>query len=351
MPESELLEFTRQLRVLLQAGVPLLGGLDLIAHGNPPRHTLHLVHHLRRQMMAGRALHAALRTLGYMPRSYTHTIAAGEASGSLPQVLERLAEELEARLALTRQLRAALTYPLVVVVIALTVLSVMMVWVIPAFEGMFTSLGGQLPTATRWVLALSHGVTTHWPLGVGGMTLAVLILGAAWRHPQGRRLMLEGWWRVPGWGSLHQLGCQARWTRTLATLSAAGLPLTDALTHLEGLAGHPRFDAATRHIRHALVQGQSLSQSLARFGPQRAQRHAPELFSGMMLQMTHIGEESGSLDVLLERAAQQLEHDVARRVGALSRLVEPALMVVLGGLVGGLVIALYLPLFQLGQIL
>jgi type IV pilus assembly protein PilC len=351
MPERELLEFTRQLRVLLQAGVPLLAGLDLIAQGNPPRHTLHLVRHLRRQMMAGRSLHAALRALPHMPRAYTHTIAAGEASGSLPQVLERLAEELSARLSLTRQLRAALTYPLVVLMIALVVLGVMMVWVIPAFEGMFSALGGQLPAATRWVLALSHGVTSQWPLVLGGLVLAVLALGMSWRHPQGRRLMLEGWWRVPGWGPLHRLGCQARWTRTLATLSAAGLPLTDALTHLDGIAGHPRFDTATRHIRHTLVQGQSLTRALARFGPQRVQRHAPELFSGMMLQMTHMGEESGSLDVLLERAAQQLEHDVAQRVGAVSRLVEPALMVVLGGLVGGLVIALYLPLFQLGQIL
>jgi len=351
MPEPELLEFTRQLRVLLQAGLPLLAGLDLMAQGNPPRHTRQLVRHLRRQIMAGRSLHAALGALAHMPRSYTHTIAAGEASGSLPQVLQRLADELESRLALARQLRAALTYPLVVLMVALVVVSVMMVWVIPAFEGMFSSLGGQLPTATRWVLALSHGVTAHWPVLVSGLTLLGLAWLVTWRHPMGRRLLLEGWWRVPGWGTLHRLGCLARWTSTMATLNAAGLPLTDALTHLEGLAGHPRFDAATRHIRRALVQGQSLTRALARFGPQRVQRHEPELFSGMMLQMTHIGEESGSLDTLLERAAQQLEHDLARRVAALSRLVEPALMVVLGGLVGGLVIALYLPLFQLGQVL
>lgn len=351
MPEHELLEFTRQLRVLMQAGLPLLAGLDLMAQGNPPRHTRQLVSHLRRQIMAGRSLHAALGALDHLPRSYTHAIAAGEASGSLPQVLQRLADELDSRLALARQLRAALTYPLVVLLVALVVVSVMMVWVIPAFEGMFSSLGGQLPTATRWVLALSHGVTAHWPVLASGLALVGLASLVTWRHPVGRRLLLQGWWHVPGWGALHRLGCLARWTRTLATLNAAGLPLTDALTHLEGLAGHPRFDAATRHIRRALVQGQSLTRALARFGPQRVQRHEPELFSGMMLQMTHIGEESGSLDTLLERAAQQLEHDLARRVAALARLVEPALMVVLGGLVGGLVIALYLPLFQLGQVL
>ena len=351
MPEHELLEFTRQLRVLLQAGVPLLAGLELLAEGDPPRHTRHLVRHLRRQIMAGRSLHAALRSHAHVPRAYAHTIAAGEASGSLPHVLQRLADELASRLTLTRQLRAALTYPVVVLSIALAVLTVMMVWVIPAFESMFSSLGGQLPWATRWVLTLSHGITAHWPGALGGGVFTSVLLWASWRHPQGHRLMLEGWWRVPGWGALHRLGCLARWTRTLATLSAAGLPLTEALSHLDGISGHPRFDAATRHIRHALVQGQSLSRALARFGPRRAHRRAPELFSGMMLQMTHIGEESGSLDVLLERAAQQLEDDVARRVATLARLVEPTLMVVLGGLVGGLVIALYLPLFQMGQML
>lgn len=351
MPEHELLDFTRQLRVLLHAGLPLLGGLELLAQGHPPRDTQALVRHLRRQIMAGRSLHEALRAQAHLPRAYVHSIAAAEASGSLPQVLERLADELQSRLTLARQLRAALTYPLVVLVIALVVVMVMMVWVIPAFEGMFSSLGGQLPAATRWVLALSHGVTTHGPGAMAWLVPMVLAARAVWRHPQGRRRVLEVWWQVPGWGTLHQLGCQARWTRTLATLSAAGLPLTEALTHLQGTTGHPRWDDATRHIRRALVQGQSLSRALARFGPQRPSRGEPELFSGMMLQMTHIGEESGSLDVLLERAAEQLEHDVARRVAALARLVEPTLMVVLGGLVGGLVIALYLPLFQLGQML
>ena len=351
MPEHELLEFTRQLRVLLHAGLPLLAGLDLMAHDNSPRHTQDLVRHLKRQITAGRSLHAALRAHADIPRAYAHTIAAGEASGSLPQVLQRLVDELDSRLTLARQLRAALTYPVVVMAIALAVLTVMMVWVIPAFESMFSSLGGQLPLATRWVLALSHGVATHGLLAACWLALTVAALLAAWRHPRGRRWLLDGWWRVPGWGSLHRLGCQARWTRTLATLIAAGLPLTDALSHLEGTTGHPRFDAATRRIRRVLVQGQSLSHALARYGPQRAQRHELELFSGMMLQMTHIGEESGSLDTLLDRAAQQLENEVARRVAVLSRLVEPSLMVMLGGLVGGLVIALYLPLFQLGQIL
>lgn len=351
MPEPELLAFTRQLRVLLQAGVPLLAGLELMARGRPPRATQQLLRGLRRQIMAGRELHAALQAQAGIPRQYVHTIAAGEASGSLPDVLQRLAEQLEVRQTLQRQLRSALSYPLIVLVIALAVVSVMMIWVVPAFDSMFTSLGGQLPAATRWVLSLSHAVTTGWPVGMLLVGLAVVGAGVTGRYPRGRRLALDLLWRLPWWGHLHRLSCQARWTRTLATLSAAGLPLTDALLHLEGTSGHPCFDAATRHIRRALVNGQSLTRSLARFGPQRSRPQDPELFSGMMLHMIHIGEESGSLDTLLERAAQQLEHDVSLRVAALSRLVEPSVMVVLGGLVGGLVIALYLPLFQLGQVL
>jgi type IV pilus assembly protein PilC len=351
MPEHELLEFTRQLRVLLQAGLPLLAGLELMTRGHPPRATQALLRNLRRQIMSGRALHAALRAQANLPRQYVHTIAAGEASGSLPQVLQRLAEQLESRQTLRRQLRSALTYPMVVLVIALAVLAVMMVWVIPAFEGMFTALGGQLPAATRWVLTLSHSVTNAWPNVLAMIGLGSGVAWGTWQHPAGRRIALDAMWRLPGWGPLHRLSCQARWTRTLATLSTAGLPLTEALHHLEGTSGHPRFDAATRQIRRALVNGQSLTRALERFGPQRTRMTTPELFSGMMLQMMHIGEESGSLDALLERTAQQLEHEVTRRVAALSRLVEPSVMVVLGGLVGGLVVALYLPLFQLGQVL
>jgi type IV pilus assembly protein PilC len=351
MPEHELLAFTRQLRVMLQAGLPLLAGLDLMARAHPPKATQVLLGKLRRQIMAGRALHEALRSVAHIPTHYVQTVAAGEASGSLPNVLQRLAEQLESRHMLRRQLRSAFTYPVIVLLIAVAVVGVMMVWVIPAFESMFASLGGQLPAATRWVLTLSHAVSTGWPTGLGCMGLAFMAAMGIWRHPSGRLRALDGLWRLPGWGALHRLSCQARWTRNLATLSAAGLPLTDALTHLAGTSGHPRFDAATRQIRRRLVQGQSLSRALAPFGPQRPRPREPELFSGMMLQMTHIGEESGSLDVLLERAAQQLEHEVSQRVGALARLVEPGLMVVLGGVVGGLVIALYLPLFQLGQIL
>jgi type IV pilus assembly protein PilC len=351
MPEHELLAFTRQLRVMLQAGLPLLAGLDLMARTHPPPATQTLLRRLRRQIMAGRALHEALRAVGHIPTHYVHTVEAGEASGSLPDVLQRLADQLESRQTLRRQLRSAFTYPAVVLLIAAVVVGVMMVWVIPAFEGMFTSLGGQLPAATRWVLSLSHAITTEWPAGLGLWGLTLVTATGVWRHPQGRRWALDRLWQLPGWGALHRLSCQARWTRNLATLSAAGLPLTDALTHLTGTSGHPRFDAATRQIRRCLVQGQSLTQALTPFGPQRSRPREPELFSGMMLQMTHIGEESGSLDILLERAAQQLEHEVAQRVGALARLVEPSLMVVLGGVVGGLVIALYLPLFQLGQML
>ena len=351
MPEHELLAFTRQLRVMLQAGLPLLNSLELLARSHPPPSTQAMLSHVRRQIMAGQALHAALRAVTHIPAHYAHTVAAGEASGSLPDVLHRLAEQLEARQTLRRQLRSAFTYPAVVLCIAVVVVGVMMVWVIPAFESMFTSLGGQLPAVTRWVLQANHAVTTHGPEGLAGIGLMVSAAVLTWRHPAGRLRLLNALWRLPGWGDVHRLSCQARWTRNLATLSAAGLPLTDALTYLAGTSGHPRFDEATRQIRRRLVQGQSLTRTLAPYGPRRLHRREPELFSGMMLHMTHIGEESGSLDVLLERAAQQLEQDVAQRVAALARLVEPSLMVLLGVLVGGLVIALYLPLFQLGQVL
>lgn len=347
----ELAAFTRQLQALLQAGLPLLNGVVLMLRSRPSSATRQLLTGLRRQIMAGRALHVALQQHPGIPRQYVHSVAAGEASGTLPHVLLRLTEQLESRAALQRQLRSALTYPLVVVVIALVVVSVMLVWVVPAFESMFASLGAQLPVATRWVLALSHAGVQGLPVLLGCLVASVWLGRGLWRHPQGHRWALECLWRVPGWGKLHRLACQARWTRTLATLIAAGLPLTEALASLEGAAGHPRYDEVNRQIRRGLMAGRSLSHVLARHGPDRARPHAPELFSGMMLQMTQIGEESGSLDTLLDRAARQLEDEVARQVAVLARLVEPSLMGILGVLVGGLVIALYLPLFQLGQVL
>ena len=351
MHTRELAAFTRQLHVLLQAGLPLLNGLALMLRSHPSAATRALLHRLRRQIMAGRPLHVALQQHPGIPRQYIHAVAAGEASGALPQVLQRLTDQLASRAALQRQWRSALSYPLVVLGIALGVLAVMLTWVIPAFESMFASLGAQLPVATRWVLAISHAGMQSWPwLASAGLLL--FGLGRwVWRHPAGQRLLMEWLWRLPGWGPLHRLACLSRWTRTLATLIAAGLPLTDALTSLDGAAGHPRFDTANRQIRRALVAGRSLSRALERYGPDRARARDPELFSGMMLQMTHIGEASGTLETLLEQMAQQLEHEVAQRVAALSRMVEPSLMVMMGGLVGGLVIALYLPLFQLGQVL
>jgi type IV pilus assembly protein PilC len=351
MPTHELAAFTRQLQVLLQAGLPLLNGLALMLRSARSAPTRALLARLRQQIMAGRALHVALQLHPGIPRQYIRSVAAGEASGALPQVLERLTRQLESRAVLQRQLRSAFTYPAVVMAIALSVLGVMMVWVIPAFEAMFTSLGAPLPLATRWVLRLSHLGVQSWPWLVAGCIVLTLWGRHAWRRPSTRQRALAWLWHVPGWGDLHRLACQSRWTRTLATLVAAGLPLTDALSSLDGAAGHPRYDEANRQIRRALVAGRSLSEAMARHGPDRTGTRRLELFSGMMLQMTHIGEESGALETLLERAAEQLEREVAERVAALSRLVEPALMVVLGGLVGGLVMALYLPLFQLGQVL
>jgi type IV pilus assembly protein PilC len=347
----DLIAFTRQLLVLLQSGLPLLHGLDLIARGRPGPALSGLVRQLRQQIMAGRSLHVALRSHPDIPPLYVQTVAAGESAGALNDVLSRLVDQLETRQALQRRLRSALSYPLVVLCIAVAVMGVMLTWVIPAFESIFQSLGAELPLATRWVLAMSRlWLNQAGSVAVIAITAGGLVLWAS-RQARMRRWGLELLWKIPLWGSLHRRACLARWTRTLATLCAASLPLVDALQQLIGAAGHPRFDTASREVRRSLVAGKSLSQALARFGPERLNATEPELFSGMMLQMTQIGEESGSLDNMLDRAARQLEQEVEQLVATLSRLIEPSLMVVLGGVVGGLVVALYLPMFQLGQVL
>ncbi len=348
---ADLIAFTRQLLVLLQSGLPLLNGLALIARAHPSPALAQLVRHLRQQISAGSPLHAALRSHPDMPALYVQTVAAGEVAGALTEVLQRLLAQLESRQALQRRLQSALSYPLVVMAITLVVMAVMLTWVIPAFESIFQSLGAELPGATRWVLALSRWwLDQALNLVLAGVISIPGLIGAT-RHARVQRWGWELLWKIPLWGSLHRQVCLARWTRTLSTLSAAALPLTDAINSLIGAAGHPRYDAASRALHRSLSAGQSLSQGLSRFGPDRLLAREPELFSGMMLQMTQIGEESGSLDHMLERAAQQLEQEVELRMAQLSRLIEPSLMVVLGGVVGGLVVALYLPMFQLGQVL
>jgi type IV pilus assembly protein PilC len=338
----DITQFTRQLATLLHAGVPLLQAFDILSRGEGNAALKKLIRELRTQVEGGAALNQALRQHTAFDALYCNLVAVGELAGMLDTMLERLAHHLEKSEALRTTIRSALIYPSAVLAIAGLVLVSILVFVVPAFQTIFTSFGAELPWLTQVVIALSEGLQRNGLWFLAGTALAAWWLKRQvqqrihWRRTLHRLLL-----RLPIAGPLTRHACTARWTRTLATLFAAGVPLTEALEAVQGVTGHLLFQAATQAIQAQLIQGQALS---------RALDSTEGLFPPMVVQMCAIGEESGALDHMLEKTADHYEREVDSTVARLSTLLEPFIMVVLGLLIGGLVMALYLPIFQLGQV-
>lgn len=333
---------TRQLATLLHSGVPLLQAFEVIAKGTRQPALQRLMQDLRQRVEGGQALHQALRQHTAFDALFCHLVAAAEMAGMLDTVLERLAQHREKSQALRIALRSALIYPCAVLVIALVVMALLLSFVVPAFQNIFASFDAELPALTRGVIALSEAwqAAGWWVL----LALASLVWGAH-RYSQ-RNVRWQSWrdvtlLRLPVAGQLIRHACLARWTRTLATLFAAGVTLTDALQAIEGVAGNLRYVHATRSVQTQLMRGQSLAQALER---------EDDLFPPLVVQMCAIGEESGALDHMLDQAAQHYERDVETTVARMATLLEPFVIVVLGLFIGGMVMALYLPIFQLGQV-
>ena len=338
----DITQFTRQLATLLHAGVPLLQAFDILDRGEGIAALKTLIRELRTQVEGGMALNQAMRQHAAFDGLYCNLVAVGELTGMLDTMLERLATHLEKSEALRITMRSALLYPSAVLGIAGAVLVLILVAVVPAFQNIFASFGAELPWLTRGVIALSEGLQHY---GFGVLVMTGLVTWWVKRQVQQRthlrhvvhRLQL----RIPIAGPLIRHACTARWTRTLTTLFAAGVPLTEALSAVEGVTENLLFQAATQRIQAQLIQGQSLSHALD---------NCNGLFPPMVAQMCAIGEESGALDHLLAKTAEHYEHEIDGTVAQLSTLLEPVIMVVLGLLIGGLVMALYLPIFQLGHV-
>jgi type IV pilus assembly protein PilC len=338
----DITQLTRQLTTLLHAGVPLLQALHLLERSENKAVLKSLLRDLHGQIENGMALSHALQQHTAFDALYCNLVTVGELAGMLDTMLERLANHLEKSEALRMSIRTALVYPTAVLGIALSVTVLILLFVVPAFQNIFASFGAELPWLTRWVIALSEAVEQY-----GLLMLSLCIVSMWWlrrqlnKHPHWRHYV-HGWLlRIPIAGPLTRHACTARWTRTLATLFSAGVPLTEALEAVQGVTGHLWFQAATQDIRQQLIQGRALSQALD---------SADGLFPSMVVQMCAIGEESGALDHMLEKTAEHYEREVDNTVARLSTLLEPFIMVVLGVLIGGLVMALYLPIFQLGQV-
>lgn len=334
--------FTRQLATMMKAGVPLLQAFDIVGRGNPNPSVTRLLNDIRSDVETGTSLSAAFRKYPlYFDNLYCNLVEAGEAAGILDQLLDRLAVYMEKTEAIKSKIKSALMYPISVLVVAFVVTAVIMIFVVPAFKEVFSNFGADLPAPTLAVIAISEIFVDYWWLIFGGIGGGLYFFMQAWRRNEKMqhvmdRLMLQ----MPIFGVLVDKSCIARWTRTLATMFAAGVPLVEALDSVGGASGNYVYQAATVKIQQEVSTGTALTVAMTN----------ANLFPSMVLQMCAIGEESGSIDHMLSKAADFYEGEVDDMVAGISSLMEPIIIVILGTVIGGIVVAMYLPIFKLGQV-
>lgn len=338
----DLAQMTRQLAALLRAGMPLLQALQMLAGSLPSAALTQVVRAVRDDVEAGQALHAALaKHPTHFSGLYISMVQAGESAGILDTLMERLASTLEKNEALRSRVRAALMYPCAVMLVAIGVLVMILVFVVPAFQDVFQAFGADLPWATQIVVALSEGLGHAGPLAL----LALLIGAGLWPKLSAARSswgiwLNRRWLELPWLGPLIQSAVVARWAQTLSALLAAGVPLAEALGPVAQACDHRVFERTTLQLQRQVGQGSSLSEAMAK----------TTRFPPMVVQLCHTGEETGAMDTLLARAGSLMETELDDRVNGLSSLLEPLIIVVLGGLIGGILVAMYLPIFRMGQV-
>lgn len=334
--------FTRQLATMIKAGVPLLQAFDIVGRGNPNPSVTKLLNDIRTDVETGTSLSAAFRRHPlYFNSLYCNLVEAGETAGILEDLLDRLATYMEKTEAIKSKVRSALMYPTAVIVVAFVVVTVIMIFVIPAFKEVFTSFGADLPAPTLAVIAMSELFVAYWWLIFGGLGGGLYFFAQAWKRSEKvQRFMDRLLLKLPVFGQLVEKSVVARWTRTMATMFAAGVPLVEALDSVGGASGNSLYADATKQIQREVSTGTSLTTAMAN----------ARIFPSMVLQMCAIGEESGSIDHMLGKAADFYEAEVDDMVAGLSSLMEPIIIVVLGTVIGGIVVSMYLPIFKLGQV-
>jgi len=339
---KDLAIFTRQLATMMKAGVPLLQAFDIVGRGNPNPRVTKLLNDIRTDVETGTSLSVAFRKFPlYFDNLYCNLVEAGESAGILDQLLDRLAVYMEKTEAIKSKIKSALMYPITVLIVAFVVVAVIMIFVIPAFKEVFSNFGGELPVPTLIVIAMSEFFVQYWYLIFGGLGGGVYFFLEAWkRNEKMQNVMDRILLKLPIFGVLVEKSCIARWTRTLSTMFAAGVPLVEALDSVGGAAGNSVFERATVKIQHEVSTGTALTVAMTN----------ANLFPSMVLQMCSIGEESGSIDHMLGKAADFFEAEVDDMVAGISSLMEPIIIVILGTVIGGIVVAMYLPIFKLGAV-
>jgi type IV pilus assembly protein PilC len=340
--EKDLCVFTRQLATMMKAGVPLLQSFDIVARGHANPAVSRLLLDIRADVETGTSLSQAFKRYPqYFDKLFCNLVNAGEQAGILDDLLARLATYKEKTLALKGKIKSAMFYPAAVLAVAVIVTAVIMIWVVPSFKSVFESFGAELPLPTLFVIWLSDQFVAYWPIVFGGTAISAFLFVRSWKRSASMqaatdRLLLK----LPVFGPVIMKAVVARWTRTLATMFSAGVPLVESLDSVGGASGNAVYHEATQKIALSVSSGTSLAVAMQQV----------QVFPAMATQMAAIGEESGSLDEMLRKVAEFYEEEVDAAVASLSSLMEPIIMVFLGGLIGGLVIAMYLPIFKLGSV-
>jgi type IV pilus assembly protein PilC len=334
--------FTRQMATMMRAGVPLVQAFEIVADGLDKPKVKDLILAVRADVAGGTGFAAALRRHPlYFDELFCNLVDAGEQSGSLETMLDRIATYKEKTESLKAKVKKAMTYPIAVVVVAIVVTGILLIKVVPQFEQVFAGFGAELPAFTQFVIGISEFVQAWWLILVAGMIGSVLAFAAVRKRSKALRDVIDRIaLKVPVAGSIIEKSAVARFARTLSTTFAAGVPLVDALNSVAGATGNSVYINATHKVRDDVSTGQQLNFSMKCTG----------VFPNMVIQMVAIGEEAGALDSMLDKAASYYEEQVDNLVDNLTALMEPMIMAVLGVLVGGLIIAMYLPIFQLGSV-
>jgi type IV pilus assembly protein PilC len=339
--EKDVTLFTRQMATMMKSGVPMLQAFDIVGKGHSNPAVARLLMELKTEVETGSALAAAFRKYPlHFDALFCNLVAAGEQAGILETLLDRLATYKEKTMAIKGKIKSALFYPIAIIVVAFVITAVIMIFVIPAFKQVFSAFGADLPAPTLVVMAISEFFVAYWYLIIGTIVGGVYGFLYAWKRSIPVQIMMDRiMLKMPVFGNLVRISTIARWTRTLSTMFAAGVPLVEALDSVGGASGNYVYTLATKEIQREVSTGSSLVTSMTN----------TNLFPNMVLQMVSIGEESGALDSMLSKVADFYEAEVDDAVEALSSLMEPMIMVVLGTLIGGMVIAMYLPIFKMGQ--
>ena len=336
--DKDIALFTRQLATMMKSGVPLLQSFDIVGRG----HSNPAVGKLLLDIKTGSSLSQAFRKFPLQfDALYCNLVAAGEQAGILDTLLDRLATYKEKIQAIKGKIKSALFYPISVIVVAFIITAVIMIFVIPAFKDVFKSFGADLPAPTLFVIAISDFFVAYWWAIFGAIGIGFYAFFESWKRSEKVQMAMDRLLlRMPVFGDIVRKSVIARWTRTLATMFAAGVPLVESLESVGGAAGNHVYKVATRQIQSEVSSGTNLTTAMQNVN----------LFPNMVTQMVSIGEESGALDSMLSKVADFFEAEVDDAVEAMSSLMEPMIMVILGTLIGGMVVAMYLPIFKLGSV-